>query len=576
MRSLARIVGGPALVAALLASMLVFDPVADVQAIAAPDAVVEPNADLAMVPADAVGFVHIRLADLWKNEMFSGLRKTWERAGAKAIGTLDSQFVPAPSSIDRATAFVLLDDPAKEPQVFGIIAFSKPFAPAKVATAYLPKAERKIVAGKVVYSDANLGIEVTFPDNRHVLIGQAGSLEGYFARPPAKDGPLSGAIKLAATRPVVAAANIAALPIPAGALNEVPENVRPILKAELLMIALDLGEHAKLEVRASYKDGAAADDAEKAVRALVDLGRQQIAKQIKEFEGKLYDPKIETPRSAQDLPEALGAVFALGALGRVDDLLADPKLIGREGKDLAFTATMPKELVASVGGFGAIGIGLLLPAVQKVRAAAGRSQSSNNLKQIGLAVHNYESAYGHLPTDIVDKNGKAILSWRVAILPFLEQDNLYRNMKMDEPWDSDNNSKWSKAVIKTYLSPLDPNVVNGLGKDGYGTTNYLGVKGPGAGFESGKKLKFTDFTDGLSNTVIVVESADAVAWAKPGDYPFDPKKPLPKLNAVGKNDVCQMLLGDGSVRAVNVKAVSEKTLKAAFTRGGGEVLGADW
>ena len=264
MHAFARILSGPALVAALLASMLVFDPTTDAQAIAPREAVAEPELDLTMIPADAAGFVHVRLADLWKNEMLSGLRKTWERAGEKAIGTLDKQFVPAPSSFDRVTAFVLLDDPAKGPQVFGVIAFSKPFAPVQVVKAYLPKAEKKTVAGKIVYVDAGLGIEVTFPDNRHVLIGQAGTLEGYFTRAPAKDGPMAGAIRLAATRPVVAAANIAALPIPPGALDQVPENVRPILKAEQLVIALDLGDNAKLEVRASYKDAASAGDAEKA------------------------------------------------------------------------------------------------------------------------------------------------------------------------------------------------------------------------------------------------------------------------------------------------------------------------
>src|SRR5438132_8532158 len=87
----------------------------------------------------------------------------------------------------------------------------------------------------------------------------------------------------------------------------------------------------------------------------------------------------------------------------------------------------------------AILIGLLLPAVQKVREAAGRAQSQNNLKQIALAVHNYHDVYGHFPQDITDKNGKPILSWRVAILPFIEQDNVYKMFKLDEPWDSENN-----------------------------------------------------------------------------------------------------------------------------------------
>jgi hypothetical protein len=105
-------------------------------------------------------------------------------------------------------------------------------------------------------------------------------------------------------------------------------------------------------------------------------------------------------------------------------------------------------------------------------------------------------------------------------------------------------------------------------------TSYRGISGPGASFEAGKKLKFTDFTDGLSNTIMVIETDELVPWAKPGDFPFDPKKPLPKIVAPGNRAVFQALFGDGSVRALKV-TTSEKTLKALFTRNGGEIVDPD-
>jgi hypothetical protein len=166
---------GAAAFAALLAAVMLVESPREPQAVAQP-AAAEANADLAMVPADAVGFVHIRLADLWKNEMFAGLRKTWERAGEKALATLDKQFVPAPSSISRVTAFVLLDEPMQEPYAFGIIAFSQPFDTAKVVQSYLPNVERKVAGNRTIYTNATQGFEVSFPDNRHVLIGQSGTL----------------------------------------------------------------------------------------------------------------------------------------------------------------------------------------------------------------------------------------------------------------------------------------------------------------------------------------------------------------------------------------------------------------
>jgi type II secretory pathway pseudopilin PulG len=563
---------GPVIAAGLLAAVILIEPPREAAAVAQP-AAEAANADLAMVPPDAVGFVHVRLADLWKNDMFAGLRKTWERAGDKVLGAIDSQFAPAPSSISRITAFVLLDDPMKEPAMFGIVAFSKPFEQAKVLQSYMPAAKKNMAGNRAVFTDADKGIEIAFPDDRHILIGQGGSLAGYFARKSPATGPMTRAIKLAETRPVVAAANIAGLPIPAGALDQVPAEVRPILKAEQVMIALDLGAESRIDIRAGYKDADAAGEAETAVKALVQIGRKELSKFRNEMEAKLLDPNIKTPRPAGDLPEAIGTAFALGALGRVDDVLSDPKLIVRDGKDLAFSATMPKELVAAGGGFAAIALGFALPAIQKVRSAAARSQSQNNLKQIGLAIHNYESANGHLPMDILDKNGKPILSWRVTILPYIEQDAIYKNMKLDEPWDSENNARFSKSIIKTFLAP---NATQTTDKDGYALTNYLGASGKGAAFESGVKLKFAHFSDGLSNTIFVVDSADGVAWAKPADLAIDFKKALPKFESAGMTGMANVLLGDGSVRTINMKTIKADTLKSAFTRDGGEVLGVDW
>ncbi len=123
-----------------------------------------------------------------------------------------------------------------------------------------------------------------------------------------------------------------------------------------------------------------------------------------------------------------------------------------------------------------VNIGLLLPAVQKVRESAARMQSSNNLKQISLAIDNYEAANGNMPAAaICDPAGKPLLSWRVAILPYIEQANLYSQFKLDEPWDGPNNSKLIAAMPKTYALPGDP--------PADGQTHYRVFVGNGAAFD---------------------------------------------------------------------------------------------
>jgi prepilin-type N-terminal cleavage/methylation domain-containing protein len=210
----------------------------------------------------------------------------------------------------------------------------------------------------------------------------------------------------------------------------------------------------------------------------------------------------------------------------------------------------------------AILLGLLIPAVQKIREAANRMRCTNNLKQIGLALHNYHDANGHFPpAAICDKDGKPLLSWRVAILPYLEQNNLYKQFKLDEPWDSDHNKQFSSLLVKVYELP------GAEGEPG-GTTHYRVLVGGGALFERSKGTRITQIRDGTANTLMVVEAKDGVPWAKPDELVYTP----PKLPPVGyfKNGF-HCLLADGSVRWCP-PTIDAATLHALITRAGGEPI----
>lgn len=197
-----------------------------------------------------------------------------------------------------------------------------------------------------------------------------------------------------------------------------------------------------------------------------------------------------------------------------------------------------------------------------IRMAAARTKSANNLKQIALAFHSLADATGALPRDITDKNGKALLSWRVAILPYIEQDQLYKQFKLDEAWDSDNNKKLLEKMPTTYAPPL--------GKFEKGQTLYQSFSGPGA-LMGGKPVKFQNIFDGTSNTLMVIEAGDAVAWTKPADVAFDAKKPLPKLGGIF-DGAFNVAFCDGSVRFV-ANGVNAEILKKYITTSGGEVPG---
>jgi hypothetical protein len=198
------------------------------------------------------------------------------------------------------------------------------------------------------------------------------------------------------------------------------------------------------------------------------------------------------------------------------------------------------------------------------KLAASRALSQRNLNQIGIALHNYHDTYRHFPPPAQYGNhGKPLLSWRVAILPFVEQENLYKRFKLEEPWDSPNN----KALLSEMPSIYAP--VGGAAREP-GMTYYQAIVGPGAAFERQRKLRLADITDGTANTIFVVEAAAPVPWTKPEDLPFVADQALPKFGGLFQGDF-HALFGDGSVRLLSRK-VNAEDVRKALTRTGGEVI----
>jgi prepilin-type processing-associated H-X9-DG protein len=223
-------------------------------------------------------------------------------------------------------------------------------------------------------------------------------------------------------------------------------------------------------------------------------------------------------------------------------------------------------------------IALLLPAVQSAREAARRAQCVNNLKQIALATHNYISVTENFPpVAIKSAGGKPLLSWRVALLPYLEQKPLYDRFKLDEPWDSPHNKELIKLMPPLFACPS-----RNVGGEP-GMTAYRVFQGKKTIFDPDHSVGLVDVTDGTSNTILVVEAKEPVIWTKPDEIPFD----LEQADALRATQT-QPLFGagsmhpgglnaafaDGSVRFVKT-SINKITLYSLITRAGGEVVSSD-
>lgn len=216
-------------------------------------------------------------------------------------------------------------------------------------------------------------------------------------------------------------------------------------------------------------------------------------------------------------------------------------------------------------------VGLLLPAVQAAREAARRNAAMNNMKQLMLAMFNYESAHGHMPTHAnYSDEGKALLSWRVHLLPYMEIDGglaLYEQFRLDEPWDSEHNRKLISKMPQIYRDPSSALPLES------GKTNFVGVAGDDyffAGTDGARQLR--EFTDGLSNTIAMVQLSDeaAVPWTKPVDWQPGENDPLAGLGGLHPA-IFVAGMSDGSVHSVS-NEITPDQWRAMLTIQGGEVI----
>lgn len=355
------------------------------------------------------------------------------------------------------------------------------------------------------------------------------------------EGPLSDALAVADKHTAVAGLDFR--PVRRELTREDPLHrelvpFRSLLKTDGGFATLDLDAKSVLTATLRFPT---ADDAAKA-EPVLKTAIQFVAEEL----GQL---KAEITPQAKEFAEPLFDAL-LGSLGKATVKQSEKQLV----TTASLTLGEPIETALKA-----------MPAFAKVQAE--EAKTANNLKQIALALWNYHDTMGHFPQDIVDKAGKPILSWRVQILPYLEQNKVHRQFDLTKAWDDPANAKLLAETPAVFQVP------GRAGKDGETYFQMFTADKPIAGgspvLVRGQKRTVAGITDGTSNTFGVVEAAEGVNWAKPADLLFDPKK-LPPLGdpKTGKFRVSML---DGSVRSFRRDKITGDQLRAFITADGGEV-----
>ncbi|MDB5392125.1 MAG: hypothetical protein JWM11_7771 [Planctomycetaceae bacterium] len=218
----------------------------------------------------------------------------------------------------------------------------------------------------------------------------------------------------------------------------------------------------------------------------------------------------------------------------------------------------------------------LASAIQEARIAAQRTQDKGNLKVLALALHNYHDQYGQFPPPyLADKSGRPMHSWRVLILPFFNEQDLYDEYRFSEPWDGPNNRKLESRMPQAFR-------FHGLEPNGNTTTNVLAVVGPEtmwptALWPDNPRFTLKDVKDDMANTILIVENYGAgIHWMEPRDLAFQDMDF--KLNSPAGVSCLHLdplvSSADGQIKRLGTN-ITSATLKALLTVNGHEKIRQD-
>ena len=274
---------------------------------------------------------------------------------------------------------------------------------------------------------------------------------------------------------------------------------------------------------------------------------------------------------------------------RFERLVSSPfigRRVVRGAEELAMSVTEPQTTAPSerrrsprmrpVLGILAVlivfGLGTwLFRAIRDARATAIAMAAQCHLNQLQLALHNYHDAYGCFPPAyLVDNNGKPVHSWRVLILPFIEENELYEAYRFDQPWNGPDNLKLADHMPQIYHLPNAPTPTS--------TTNIVAVVGSETAFPGSGCTRLDDFTDGLDNTILLAEiTSSGICWTEPRDLrvedmSFTVNDPMRPSISSSRRRGPYVVFAD-SIRTYRLSPLLEpETLKALTTRAGGEKM----
>ncbi len=499
------------------------------------------------IPADAVAVAVVRPSELFPvyQAMIAAAGHQPEIQPGSAIAQTEQAAIDLMKLCQKATVVVGPLRRGGQPPVAVVLSFEDQESRDLAAERFVPSSEYQkekflLVDLEVRASDARY-----FADERTLILGDTDTVKRMVLVGPESLSPLTRTVawKSAANSTAVVAVDPTAI---RNFMSELPSEpitglISPLwLHANNHTMSITLRDESEIRLVSSSADEQSNEILESSIRAILTM-----------LDGMALNLATAAPPSQKESVEVLGKFLTTRTLSRNDKTVT--LVLSGDAKDT-------RQLIA----------GVVTPAVEQSRGAAQRSRQSNQLKHIMLAMHNYHAAYNHFPPAVViDPESGIARSWRVELLPFLEdaQQNgqLYSQYRKNEPWDSEANRAVLAKMPDAYRHPSQSATST--------KTSVVAAFGRGLLFDPGVPdgMPMSKILDGTSNTIAVYEVKSDIPWTKPEDISIHVEdQTLPEFGGFYPEGWYSGF-ADGSVRFISTQ-IDRKVLRNILTRDGGESL----
>jgi DNA-directed RNA polymerase subunit RPC12/RpoP len=490
--------------------------------------------DLALIPPTAQGFATVRAGDAWKTDALLRLRNEQPEV-RDAIKKAEADTGLAIPDCERVT--VVFDDVGiglragageREPAWWVICLTARPYDKKRLQETFAPGAAELSYQNRKYHVSEGSGskMAVYFHTDRVFVVGPRAGVHACLDHlgSPKTEGPLKAAIKEAAGKHHFVAGLGPLTEKFRKGLPPAMQDFAPLFEAQSVTARGDLNTALELELTFTYADASKAVEAAAAADGLRKLALDKL-------------PKLKEVAKDKEFLDSL-----------------DSTLTG-------LTVEQKKELVHVRLKTGA-SVGKLAAALARLRDTAGVSDVGESLRRIAAALkayHDDPKNKRYPPGAGTRADNKPLLSWRVHLLPYLGEEELYRKFHLNEDYNSPHNRALKDQMPSVYRSP---NLLAPM-------TYYQVCFGPDAPFDGDRQLRKEDIRDGLSNTIAVVEAAIPVEWTSPNDFYFDPTGFQQSMLGRPSADRFSVVMFDGTVHSYQ-RTIELNKLKALITPSGRE------